>query len=402
MRGTWEGGHTAHCVPRSLSLTTSRKDKTLKGLSKDRLWAIIVLLPSIILLGIFVYGFIGRTVYVSLTDWGNDPAQAMALHPVIKFVGLDNYKELFSGFLQSRFRQELVSTIFFTVFFILGCLGAGLGLALILDRNPKGEGLWRTIFLFPMSLSFIVTGTIWRWMLQPQGGLNMAPTVLGGQPATFGWMSSTDAIWKFDWNKLPLLTASVVGLVLAWVAFGAFRRAERTRAVVAAICAALLLGWALFVGPNLHLLAAPELHGFNLALIGIIIAAVWQMSGYTMALYLAGLRGIPEELREAAQVDGATQTQMYRSVIFPLLAPISLSAMIILGHISLKIFDLVYAMSGPDNTFTSVPALNMYLTSFRQNQFAMGAAIGTILLILVAFVIVPYLSSQFRTQEGHA
>lgn len=374
----------------------------MKGLTKDRLWAIAVLLPSIILVGVFVYGFIGRTIYVSTTDWGNDPAQALAEHPIIQGVGLANYKELFTGFLQGRFRQELVSTIFFTVFFILGCLGMGLGLALILDRNPKGEGLWRTIFLFPMSLSFIVTGTIWRWMLQPQGGVNMAPTLLGAKPSTFGWLSSTDAIWKFDWNKLPLITAGLVGLVLAWMALSAFQRSDRTRAAVAAVCAALLLGWALLVGPNIKMLPTPELHGFNLALIGIIIAAVWQMSGYTMALYLAGLRGIPEELREAAHVDGANEWQMYRSVVFPLLAPITLSAMIILGHISLKIFDLVYAMAGPDNTFTSVPALNMYLTSFRQNQFAMGAAIGTILLILVAFVIVPYLSSQFRSEEGHA
>ncbi|KQR08695.1 carbohydrate ABC transporter permease [Deinococcus sp. Leaf326] len=374
----------------------------MKGLTKDRLWALAVLLPSLILVGVFVYGFIGRTVYVSMTDWGNDPAQALATNPIIRWTGLDNYRELFTGFLQGRFRQELVSTVFFTLFFILGCLGLGLGLALVLDRNPKGEGLWRTIFLFPMSLSFIVTGTIWRWMLQPQGGVNQVPTLFGAQPSTFGWLSSTDAIWKFDWNKLPLITAAVVGVVLAVIAFRAFSSAQRTRGLVAAACAALLFIWALFVGPNVKMLAAPELHGFNLALIGIVIAAVWQMSGYTMALYLAGLRGIPEELREAARVDGATEWQMYGRVIFPLLAPISLSAMIILGHISLKIFDLVYAMAGPDNTFTSVPALNMYLTSFRQNQFALGAAIGTILLILVAFVIVPYLSSSFRAEEGHA
>lgn len=373
----------------------------MKGLTKDRLWSIAVLLPSVLLIGIFVYGFIGRTVYVSLTDWGNDPAQAMAEHPVVKWVGLANYRELFTGFLQGRFRQELVSTIFFTVFFILGCLGLGLGLALILDRNPRGEGLWRTIFLFPMSLSFIVTGTIWRWMLQPQGGLNAIPTLFGASPGTFGWLSSTEGIWKFDWNRLPLMTASLVGLILAWMAFRALREGNRPRGFVAALCAALLLGWAILIGPGLRLTPAPELHGFNLALIGIIIAAVWQMSGYTMALYLAGLRGVPEDIREAARVDGASETQMYSRVIFPLLAPITLSAMIILGHISLKIFDLVYAMAGPDNTFTSVPALNMYLTSFRQNQFALGAAIGTILLVLVAFVIVPYLASQFRTEEGH-
>ncbi|GGR97633.1 carbohydrate ABC transporter permease [Deinococcus sedimenti] len=374
----------------------------MKGLSKDRLWSIAVLTPSIILIAVFVYGFIARSVYVSMTDWGNDPAQALALNPIIRWVGFTNYQDLFTGFLQGRFRQELVSTIFFTLFFILGCLGLGLGLALILDRNPRGEGLWRTIFLFPMSLSFIVTGTIWRWMLQPEGGVNQAPTLFGGQSGTFAWLSSTDAILKFDWNKLPLLTASVVGLVLVVMAVRAARSGDRTRTLVAGACAALLFLWALFIGPNVKLLPAPELHGFNLALIGIIIAAVWQMSGYTMALYLAGLRGIPEELREAAKVDGANDLGMYQHVIFPLLAPITLSAMIVLGHISLKIFDLVYAMAGPDNIATSVPALNMYLTSFRQNQFALGAAIGTILLILVAFVIVPYLASQFRTEEGHA
>lgn len=361
-----------------------------------------MLLPSVLLLAVFVYGFIGRTIYVSLTDWGNDPAQALAQNPVIRYVGLANYQELFTGFLQTRFRQELVNTIFFTLFFILGCLGLGLGLALLLDRNPRGEGLWRTLFLFPMSLSFIVTGTIWRWMLQPQGGLNQFPTLLGLPPGSFGWLSSTESVWAFDWNRLPLLTAALVALVLVWLAVRAGRAGNRLRAALAAFCAALLLGWALFVGPNVQLLPAPEPHGFNLALIGIIIAAVWQMSGYTMALYLAGLRGIPEELREAARVDGANEVGMYRHVIFPLLAPITLSAMIILGHISLKIFDLVYAMAGPDNTYTSVPALNMYLTSFRQNQFALGAAIGTILLILVAFVIVPYLTSAFRSEEGHA
>ena len=85
--------------------------------------------------------------------------------------------------------------------------------------------------------------------------------------------------------------------------------------------AALALLWALTLGRNAHPLPYPEQHGFNLAFIGIIIAAVWQMSGYTMALYLAGLRGIPEELREAARVDGATEWQLYRFVILPLLQP---------------------------------------------------------------------------------
>ncbi|WP_424951060.1 carbohydrate ABC transporter permease [Deinococcus sp.] len=364
----------------------------------DRLWAKLVLAPSVILLAIFVYGFIARTGYTSLTDWGNDPAQALSLNPVIKFIGFQNYADLFTGGQPgTRFRQDLISTLFFTVFFIAGCLGLGLSLALMLDRNPRGEGLWRTIFLFPMSLSFIVTGTIWRWMLQPSGGINQ---LLHLDPNKYEWLTGRSSVLSFDWNKLPLLTAVVVAVVLGIIAFRALRDGQRTRMLVALVCAALLLLWALVLGPNVKLLPAPELHGFNIAFIGIIIAAVWQMSGYTMALYLAGLRGIPEEIREAARVDGAGEWDTYRTVVFPLLSPITLSAMIILGHISLKIFDLVFAMTNVDNPTTDVPALLMYITSFRQNAFAVGAAIGTVLLLLVAAIIVPYLASQFRTEEA--
>lgn len=368
-----------------------------RSLSADRAWSLIVLLPSAVLLAIFVYGFIARSGYISLTNWGADPAQTFSEHPILKFIGLDNYRQLFTGFLDFRFRQDLVTTLFFTVFFIAACLGLGLLLAMLLDRNPRGEGLWRTIFLFPMSLSFIVTGTIWRWMLQPSGGVN---ALFHLDPNTHTWLTNTNSIWKFDFNKIPLITAVVVALVLLSVAYRAWQAHERTRLWVALGCALLLLLWAFTLGSSLKFTAsAPELHGFNLAIIGIIIAAVWQMAGYTMALYLAGLRGIPDELREAARVDGAGEWGVYRYVILPLLAPITLSAMIILGHISLKIFDLVYAMTSLNNLNTEVPALLMYINAFQGNQLARGAAIGIVLLILVAAVIVPYLASQLRRGE---
>lgn len=366
--------------------------------AKNRLIGLLVLLPSLVLLGIFVYWFIGRTVYSSLTNWGRDPAQALALKPVVKFAGLDNYRELFTGLVDGRFRQDLVSTVFFTLFFIAACLLLGLLLAVLLDAKPRGEGIFRGIFLFPFSLSFVVTGTIWRWLLQPGGGVNLAPTLLGEPPAKFAWLTSRERLWRFDWNSLPLYGGLAVALVLALLALGAFRGGRRRRGWITALSALLVLGGSLGAGPALVLLPFPETHGFNLAFVGIILAAVWQMSGYTMALYLAGLRGIPEELREAAIVDGAGGFQLYTRVILPLLSPITLSAMIILGHISLKIFDLVFAMAGPDNGATDVPALLMFITTFRGNQFAKGAAIGTILLLLVALIILPYLRSQLRKE----
>jgi glucose/mannose transport system permease protein len=364
--------------------------------SKARILGFIVLLPSFLLLGIFVYYFIGRTVWWSLTDWGQNPEQALAVKPVLKFVGLANYRGLFTGIVDARFRQDLVSTIFFTVFFIAGCLVLGLVLAVLLDHKPRGEGIFRTVFLFPFSLSFVVTGTIWRWLLQPKSGINRLPAFIGLPAGKFAWLTSRQQIWRFDWNLLPLILAVAAALALALVAVASFRAARARRGWIAAGAAVLLVAWAVLFGRNLKLLEFPEPHGFNLAFVGIIIAAVWQMSGYTMALYLAGLRGISVEMREAAVVDGASEWQLYRRIILPLLAPITLSAMIILGHISLKIFDLVFAMGGPDNTSTDVPALLMYLTTFRGNQFAKGAAIGTILLLLVAVIILPYLVTQLR------
>ncbi len=118
-----------------------------------------------------------------------------------------------------------------------------------------------------------------------------------------------------------------------------------------------------------------------------------------MAMYLAGIRGISEDLREAARVDGANEFQVYMRVIFPLLQPITLSAMIILGHISLKIFDLIFVIAGPDNATTDIPGILMFVTAFRGNEFAKGAAIAMVMLIMVAVVIIPYLVNTLRTEH---
>ena len=126
------------------------------------------------------------------------------------------------------------------------------------------------------------------------------------------------------------------------------------------------------------------------------------MSGFVMALYLAGLRGIPEELREAARVDGAGEWGVFRYVLLPLLTPITLSAVIILGHISLKIYDLTVAMSPNGPAFaTDVPANLMWQTAFKDNEFAKAAAIAMVMLVMVAVVIVPYLVWN-RRQEASA
>jgi glucose/mannose transport system permease protein len=302
---------------------------------RDRWISFLLILPSIILIGIFVYGFIAWTGWVSLSKWDG-------VEPNYAWNGLENYRLLFTkagGVSAQRFTIDLWNTLFFTLFFLLICVGIGLLLAILLDQKVKGEGIFRTIYLFPMALSFVVTGVVWQWIFAPgtasrPRGINALLEIVGLSSLKWKWYTDTTS-------------------------------------------------W----GP------------FHVALIPVIIAASWQLIGYTMAMYLAGLRGIPEELREAARVDGATEVQIYRHVILPILAPITLSALIVLGHISLKIFDLIYTMTGKGPAFvTDVPGIFMFETTFQGNHYAQGAAISMVMLIMVAMVIVPYLAYSLRRE----
>lgn len=364
---------------------------------RDQVIAVLMLLPSLILIAVFVYGFIFQTAYSSFTDW-----VGVAKDIKHNFIGWENYNNLFTQLLDIRFRQSLVNTLFFTLFFIAGCLTLGLLFAILLDQGIRFEGVFRIIFLFPMSLSFIVSGTVWRWLLNPKGGINLLPTLIGKEPLEIKWLTDRTQIWQFEWNNLPTIIGYILIIVMIILAIRYLRQGRNWGAAVVLIIGVSTLVWLLTgKADQIQLLnhQYPELHGFNLALVGIVLAAVWQMSGYMMAMYLAGIRGIPDELREAARVDGASEIRIYREIILPLLKPITLSAMIILGHISLKIFDLIFVMVGPDNATTDVPGVLMFLTSFRGNQFAKGASIAMVMLIIVAIVIVPYLVNTLRTEH---
>ena len=289
---------------------------------KEKWLAFLMVFPSIIAVGIFVYGFIGWTTRVSLSAW-------RGMTPDYTFVGLRNYINLFIGNL--RFQIDIKNTLIFTVIFVFGCLILGLLTALLLDQGLKGEGFFRSLFIFPMAISYIVTGVVWRWLMNPAQGSRMS-----GLNLLFSTLHLDFLVNK--WTSTPV--------------------------------------W------GIAFLAIP---------------AIWQLSGYTMAMYLAGLRAIPDELREAARVDGASEFNIFRYIILPLLRPVTLSAMVILGHMSLKTFDLVIATVGKQLVL-DMPSVNMWQSTFDGLQYGSGAAISMLLLISTAVLIIPYLFFSLRKE----
>ncbi|MCB0192969.1 MAG: sugar ABC transporter permease [Anaerolineae bacterium] len=290
-------------------------------LKKDTAISIALVLPSIIAVGVFVYGFIVWSIRVSVSNW-------KGLLPNYEFIGLQNYIQLMQD---PRFHIDVRNTVIFTVLFVGGCLIIGLGTAILLDQGLRGENFFRSLYLFPMAISFIVAGVVWRWLMNPAAGSRMSGLNL-----------------LFDNLGLDFLINRWYTTPYWGIAF-------------------------------------------------IAIPAIWQMSGYTMALYLGGLRAVPDTLREAARVDGATELEIYRFIILPLLRPITLSALIILGHISLKVFDLIIAVAGKQVAL-DVPAIYMWTTTFDGYFFGRGAAIGILLLISVAVLIIPYLYFTLRAE----
>jgi glucose/mannose transport system permease protein len=321
----------------------------VRFLRSERAIAIAMVTPSILLVLVFVYGFIGWSALVSVSNWHN-------INPDYSFVGLDNFRALFNNF---RFQIDIRNTIAFTLLFVIACLVIGFVLASLLDRHIVGEGVFRSIFLFPMAISFIVTGVVWRWLLAPRAGVNLLVTKTGWFHMNYAWYTDSKVMYVHQGSRL--------GDALHTVGLG--------------------------------FLADPN-YGLPLAMISVVIAATWQMSGFVMVLYLAGLRAIPDQLKEAARVDGASEMQILRHISLPLLRPVTLSAIIILGHQSLKIFDLVVSMTGTGAGFaTDVPALFMFQSTFQANNFARGAAVSIVMLVSVSVLIIPYLYWSLRRES---
>lgn len=287
----------------------------------DRWLPRLVLSPTIIASLVFVYGFIALTGYLSLTE--------SRLMPNYEYAGFGQYAALFD---LDRWWVAATNLGIFGALFIGLCLAAGLLLAIFLDQKIRMEGALRAIYLYPMALSFIVTGAAWKWILNPGLGFEKMVREWGFPDFTFDWLIDPD-----------------------------------------------------------------------MAIYTVVIAGVWQSSGFVMALFLAGLRGVDDSIVKAAQVDGASMPVIYWRIVIPSLRPVFFSALLILSHIAIKSFDLVMALTaGGPGTSSTVPAVFMYQYSFSRGQLGLGAASAMMMLATVMAVLVPMMYLETKgTRHGH-
>ncbi|MGB3878154.1 carbohydrate ABC transporter permease [Shinella zoogloeoides] len=279
----------------------------------------LVVAPSLLVVIVTVYLFILWTGVISVTS--------SKFVPTYDFVGLEQYVRLWAT---PRWHTAVANLFIFSALFLALSTGLGLLMAILLDQNIRAEGALRAIYLYPMALSFIVTGTAWKWIMNPGLGIQKVVNDLG-------W---TD--FRFDWITNP-----------------------------------------------------------DMAIYTVVVAGVWQSSGFAMAIFLAGLRGIDNSVIKAAQIEGASLPLIYRQIIIPMLRPAMLSVVVLLSYIAIKSFDLVLALTnGGPGTATELPSTFMFSATFRRNQMGVGAASAVMMLMTVAAIIVPYLYSELRSENN--
>jgi glucose/mannose transport system permease protein len=285
---------------------------------EDFLESSVFWLPPFLLMALFVYGAIIWNLLISLTDY-----QGFANAPDYGNLDFGMYTRALAD---SGFIDAAINTFVLLLVFTGGTLAVGLVLAILIDRGIRFENTFRTIYLLPMSLSFVVTAQFWLWMYNYNNGI----------------------------------VNSVVGLV--------------------------------GIGP------VSWLGNQGIVLYAIIFALMWQFSGYAMIVYLAGLRAIPTEHYEAAQVDGASTLKMYWRVIIPQLKGATISAAVVLMVFAMKAFDFLYSLVGgyrPPNG-SDILATKMVREAYANLNWAYGAAIAIVLFLMALGVIGPYLYYEYR------
>lgn len=278
----------------------------------------IVVAPSFAVVLWFVYGFIGWTLYISFTK--------SKLLPNYEFWGIHQYVRLWQ---MPRWHIAVENLFIFTTLFIILCIFIGVILSIFLDQKIRSEGVIKTIYLYPMALSFIVTGTAWKWILNPTMGIEKFAHQIGFEN------------FQFDWLVTP-----------------------------------------------------------GMSIYTIVIAGVWQSSGFIMAIFLAGLRSVDDEIIKAAKIDGASLVSVYTKIILPMMRPVFMSAIVILVHLAIKSYDLVIALTaGGPGISSDMPAVFMTQMAFHRSEIGLASASAIMMFLTVSAIVVPYLYSELKRED---
>ncbi|MBK4217516.1 sugar ABC transporter permease [Paracoccus caeni] len=274
----------------------------------------IAAIPMILTALVIFVGFSLWTVVYSFTKSGLLPRQ--------DFVGLMQYERLWSN---TKWLISIQNLLIFGICMLVFSFVIGFVLACLMDQKIRFEGVFRTILLYPFALSFVVTGVVWQWLLNPDLGIQ---SVMRG----FGWES-----FAFD----PLNNSRIV-------------------------------------------------------MFGVVIAALWQGTGFVMVLLLAGLRGIDDEIWKATRIDGIPTWKTYLFVVVPMLRPVMVTTLVIVTAGIVKVYDLVVAQTnGGPGVSSEVPAKYVYDQMFLNQNLGQGFAASTMMLITVAIIIIPWAYLEF-------
>lgn len=267
--------------------------------------------------------FVGATlwtVYHSFTK--------SKLLPKSDFVGLDQYERLWST---DRWYISIENLAIYGFFSMIFSLIIGFVLAALLDQKIRFENTFRTILLYPFALSFIVTGLVWQWLLNPDLGIQKIVRGLGFENFTFD----------------PLFNADIV-------------------------------------------------------IYGVLVAGLWQGTGFIMCLMLAGLRGIDEDIWKASRVDGIPMWKTYLFVVIPMMRPVFITTLVIIASGIVRVYDLIVAQtSGGPGLASEVPAKYVYDYMFGGQNLGQGFAASTMMLLSVLVIVIPWAFLEFGGRKRH-
>jgi len=286
-----------------------------------QLSASVALLPLALIVLVAYVGTVLWSLRVSFTNARTFPSDV--------YVGLAQYERLFHN---ERWLLSLNNLALYGLLFICLCMVLGFLLAVFIDQKVRGEGLLRTVFLYPYAMSFVATGLVWQWLLNPELGLQNAVQTLGFSDLQLDWIVNQDKV-----------------------------------------------------------------------MYTIVLATVWQASGFVMALLLAGMRSIDAQIWNAARIDGIPTWQVYAFIVLPMLGESIATVFVLLLTASVKLFDAVVSMTqgGPGNA-SEVPAKFIMDHLFGRANLALASAGSVVLLLTVLALVAPLLYARSRYQKRGA